>query len=794
MAREGERTQSQELETNASLLEDASTLLMFHSAAVESHKSPSETQHQKSLPAAEQGTGTTVQGSTSSPIEQPSVVIMPSTSASAAAAPADSTNTEQVGNLLPHTEIKTSPSPTAVQPVLVSSSSTAVTSHSTVRRGHITSPGPAIATLSEQDSKTNKSQKAIVAAAALAAAAGIPLPLANRSGSVDRALRATIEEKSETESEAINETVKEQLSKDHIDALREQTAQVRKEVPSKQKSEDTDTEEQSSEPNKLDAMDIDENATTADEKEFNETEAEREEEPHSRPKRRKRNTTPQPSKDWVVDPDAGIITCVCGYDEDDGFTIQCDNCNRWQHAICMGIEDINDAPEKYLCYKCEPKQIDQKRARAIQGKRLAELKKKKNKQTTDDGSVVEKSSDSTKEEKTSKPKPKPVTAYNKNLDESDIATPPAKDLPDALYYKLENYDYQDNDAYRYIQSLLTKEDNGFAFIKGSKLENYHFPRTIVKPYSEVNNKKFNGIVKLGFFTENDIQEGDYVSEYLGEVGLKEKYISDSRNHYRIWGVEKGYVSFVPNTKLVVDARSSGNEARFIRRSCHPNCELRVVQTESSLNFLIVAVKPIKAGTELTLPWNWDSMHPILSILEGNTFDSIADTEKPCLVLSVESVLTFIECACPTNGSDCALSKVKKASAHIYRSTRKGNSTSGLKLLQPEAKYVSIDERLAKMEMSNIRQAKAQLEATPLISTPETSSEPQVSARPYIYHYLTKRPRTLPSPPEIEKTEYLPVPIPLVQAQVPEEKKSILPAKPVKKLSFADYKKKMKPTS
>lgn len=53
------------------------------------------------------------------------------------------------------------------------------------------------------------------------------------------------------------------------------------------------------------------------------------------------------------DEDGGKIRCICGNEEDDGFTIQCDSCLIWQHARCVGIVR-NNVPEVYLCEECRP--------------------------------------------------------------------------------------------------------------------------------------------------------------------------------------------------------------------------------------------------------------------------------------------------------------------------------------------------------------------------------------------------------------------------------------------------------
>lgn len=49
--------------------------------------------------------------------------------------------------------------------------------------------------------------------------------------------------------------------------------------------------------------------------------------------------------------DSGSIRCICGNEEDDGFTIQCESCFVWQHASCMGILR-NSVPDVYLCDQC----------------------------------------------------------------------------------------------------------------------------------------------------------------------------------------------------------------------------------------------------------------------------------------------------------------------------------------------------------------------------------------------------------------------------------------------------------
>lgn len=67
----------------------------------------------------------------------------------------------------------------------------------------------------------------------------------------------------------------------------------------------------------------------------------------------------------VARPDIGSLSLQ----DDDGFTIQCDMCYAWEHAVCMGIRE-GDVPEEYLCELCSPRPVDVPRARQKQRQRI----------------------------------------------------------------------------------------------------------------------------------------------------------------------------------------------------------------------------------------------------------------------------------------------------------------------------------------------------------------------------------------------------------------------------------------
>ncbi|KAK8846548.1 hypothetical protein IAR55_005634 [Kwoniella newhampshirensis] len=89
--------------------------------------------------------------------------------------------------------------------------------------------------------------------------------------------------------------------------------------------------------------------------------------------KRKRNATAGPSRrasgdrpqHWLGE-DNTVIRCICGFTEDDGFTIQCEECGAWEHGMCFGYLDEASAPDTYFCELCRPRPVDAVSARQAQ--------------------------------------------------------------------------------------------------------------------------------------------------------------------------------------------------------------------------------------------------------------------------------------------------------------------------------------------------------------------------------------------------------------------------------------------
>ncbi|KAK7463497.1 SET domain-containing protein 3 [Stygiomarasmius scandens] len=79
--------------------------------------------------------------------------------------------------------------------------------------------------------------------------------------------------------------------------------------------------------------------------------------------------------DSDADPDsADAIRCICGFTNDDGWSIGCDGCGRWCHGVCLGIDekDKERLPERWECWVCDPSLVvDRERAVRLQKARLS---------------------------------------------------------------------------------------------------------------------------------------------------------------------------------------------------------------------------------------------------------------------------------------------------------------------------------------------------------------------------------------------------------------------------------------
>ncbi|AOA61686.1 SET domain-containing protein 3 [Komagataella phaffii CBS 7435] len=610
-----------------------------------------------------------------------------------------------------------------------------------------TSPGPAVAALTNDDNRG----KARIAAAALAAAAATPMPLLNRShipvlghgsaptvttqtvtttlpvqndqtlSSIPNSAHATApspetsstsyargpslafllssnSQESQEGKQAIeiykNEKIEPEIETPRTIFKGEETEPETEQEEAQNVAVNKDSSAKNENPAKVsDPLNDETDNSSTDrmptmEKVDSEVETETEAEPKTEEKIILDNQIPH-----RVDPDSGLIGCICGSTEDDGYTVQCDRCFRWQHVACIDPVAISDENAVYWCYLCNPTAGTRKK-RAIQDSKTNKRRRGPNTPplldasnednsipNTDNRTKGSRSTTPKAPEERSIPKEKRRAKTIKELEESDDSLM-FKENPETLYYSIDSNEYNDKLVKTFVEQLPSSsslQEQSMTNLSNAKLDkalDQISSRLNVRTYSENGKQKFNGISKLGLFLDDDAEPNSYVISMLGKVEFKQTYVEDRTNQYSIWGVEKPNVFFHPSLPVVFDARGLGGKSRFIRKSCFPNCEIKTVLTKDGKGcyFVVTTTKEIKAGTELTLPWNWDRNSPMRSILEGLPFDRIEAHKKPQLVRAVENILNFCECACaiPAN---CGLFKVRKATSYLFRSTRKTNQSN-----------------------------------------------------------------------------------------------------------------------
>lgn len=333
-----------------------------------------------------------------------------------------------------------------------------------------------------------------------------------------------------------------------------------------------------------------------------------------------------PLDEYKVDPDSGLIGCICGIEEDDGFTIQCDVCFRWQHCLCMGYRDAAEIPDVYKCYYCDQEKWNKFDPDVCRTETLIRLRgekeprkpapKRKPLGSGNDDKKRRKSEKDIKNERPTADKRKssnavagsPQTSANSTFDINNKDNPLLEDgvcaeQYEGVYFKLHKNDYKT------LQVRKTLAKLGFNFaasqptstnvkvmslaefnsIKLSKVilpnhQKYLQERNElrrargcndtsiqVKAYSENPKQKFVGISKIGvFITKRGDESNDTVPpdtpvvEYLGEVDTMELYMANPVNQYSSWGTVKPHVARV-DLKLTTegDPVSLVVDARFV---------------------------------------------------------------------------------------------------------------------------------------------------------------------------------------------------------------------------------------
>lgn len=330
------------------------------------------------------------------------------------------------------------------------------------------------------------------------------------------------------------------------------------------------------------------------------------------------------------------IRCVCGVDEDDGFTIQCDSCLVWQHVDCVGIK--RDAvPDVYMCEQCRP---------------VGEVS------VTVGGALV-------RDKKPGRPSKRKLVEMNvsaktnlnfkpaANLSKNYIRLPVRERILPSLRNLASEY-FQARLWWPRI-SLDSFGETNFEALNILGLPS-NAPSTLLLRHEKAldvrelrsrvrrsNSQYFHGPAnRFAVYVAQDIDPGAFIGEYIGEIThaslLKDVSMSTTASDF----VPDSVLfcgTAVEVSGLVVDSRMKGNFLRYLRRSCRPNCMVKIVchpnpppgsltisfphgdeiqdksfekkEFEVGVHWCLFALNTIKTGDELLLPIDYEDGNRII---------------------------------------------------------------------------------------------------------------------------------------------------------------------------------------
>ncbi|XP_070814562.1 histone-lysine N-methyltransferase SETD5 isoform X3 [Chaetodon trifascialis] len=102
----------------------------------------------------------------------------------------------------------------------------------------------------------------------------------------------------------------------------------------------------------------------------------------------------------------------------------------------------------------------------------------------------------------------------------------------------------------------------------------------------------------------NLEPDTLIIEYRGKVMLKQQFEVNGHFFKKPYPFVLFYSKF-NDVEMCVDARTFGNDARFIRRSCTPNAEVRHMIAEGMIHLCIYAIGQITKDAEVTIGFDYE---------------------------------------------------------------------------------------------------------------------------------------------------------------------------------------------
>lgn len=433
-----------------------------------------------------------------------------------------------------------------------------------------------------------------------------------------------------------------------------------------------------------------------------------------------RHVVPMPG---AAHEDDDEIACICGNREDDGLTVACDLCNKWQHQLCY-YPDFEDSslPEdlQHYCVNCKPRHLDVAGAAARQQLRKDEQallvngikrpnsktqKKKPKESPYTNGWPLDKSRhDRNSASPRDQPPPAKRAKTNHRSTES-ISTlqkghsrkrnvssaahrrslSRSPDIPSGLYsnefvrcYRDDLWSVTDANLHNSItvtnalSEWLNATEDEFRAMHGCEKSEVLMrwdgslddipgkAQTVIETVHDerVSDQAGSHPTWKAVTVQEPVASGAYIGELKGHVGFKDDYFQDPSNRWPLLRHPEPFVFFHSKVPIYVDARNEGTELRYIRRSCMPNAQMKILVTDSTdYHFCFMATQQIDPGTEIAVPWDTSDGLPeiMMKMREGITAPKDLD-RMSAWVSTVMANCGPCGCSHSSTGEECLMAR------------------------------------------------------------------------------------------------------------------------------------------
>ncbi|KAG9954135.1 hypothetical protein KCU85_g560, partial [Aureobasidium melanogenum] len=421
----------------------------------------------------------------------------------------------------------------------------------------------------------------------------------------------------------------------------------------------------------------------------------------------------QPPIDDGVEEDDGEIICICGMRHDDGFSVQCETCNNWQHMICYYPTEADRPGEhqKHYCFDCQPRWLDADQAKERQKKQIQRQaldsrrpgpkhrKKQKESPAAVNGSLLQgrdRKSASPRDQPPPAKRPKtghrPSVAANHaptGRKRNGTITAARSPSPDPSRPIIPWYSEEFLRLYSQVSSHVETETNLMNNIAVTNSLSEWLKNPIVVE------KDTNGLSQNDIFlrwdgpfedmpgrpevalhweadsnftdqaeppkwpcltVEQDISKRTFIGELRGHIGYKEEYMNDPESRWSSLRHAEPFVFFHPQLPIYIDARQEGTMFRYVRRSCRPNTEIQTIITDgTNYHFCFMATQDLQSGEEITVAWQTDDTIKAMYAERGVVHGDVPADIKYAIAMWVSNVLANCgPCAC--NGEGCLMAR------------------------------------------------------------------------------------------------------------------------------------------